>query len=115
MTSVSSFGQEVQVRHILRREGGAWVKGGWGWRRGEEEEGEGESEKHQVTSKSGRHRPHSQRNPAKRKIEASEGSSLTQPIANVAENDRSYSDTACGQGLVPAHVFVLVNGPMERR
>ena len=68
MTSVSSFGQEVQVRHILRREGGAWVKGGWGvrgWRRGEEEEGEGESEKHQVTSKSGRHRPHSQRNPAK--------------------------------------------------
>ena len=42
------------------------VKGGWGWRRGEEEEGEGESEKHQITSKSGRHRPHSQRKPSEK-------------------------------------------------
>ena len=36
-------------------------------------------------------------------------------IANVAENDRPYSDTACGQGLIRAHVFVLVNGPVECR
>ena len=46
---------------------------GVGVEEGEEEEGEGESEKHQVTSKSGRHRPHSQRNQRKGKSKLQRG------------------------------------------